>query len=419
MRIAMPSNAFLPHGRAGTEHYLGELVPALADLGHEDEIRAEVWHTLPVSSHAEAYAITRGTHQGVANTAVTVPAHALDSPRNPRMRRVARELLAELRPDVMHVHNLRGLSLSVLDAAREAGLPLLLTCHDFWFLCPTAILIQGGGAACTGPEDAAKCAACLRMDHELHGRPGSPPGLAAVRARAAAFAEAFAAMDLVLYPSEFSRRIHAAWLPAPRRAVVSPLGMRPIERRDRPASGETLRLAYLGGVTHFKGLDVALDALLELGPDAPVTLDIHGTANNPDYLAAMLDAARGRPGIVHHGGYAKADLPDILAGADAVVLPSRVESYSFVAREALSAGVPVIASDAGALPEAVRHQADGLIFPSEDHHALAACIRRLLDGRGQDRGLLERLREGIRPVRGIEDDAAALAERYARLAGRV
>ena len=72
-----------------------------------------------------------------------------------------------------------------------------------------------------------------------------------------------------------------------------------------------------------------------------------------------------------------------MADVDAVVVPSLVwETYSIVAREAMSLGIPVIASRIGALPEAIRDGENGLLFTPGSAQELAAILQMLDHDRG-------------------------------------
>jgi glycosyltransferase involved in cell wall biosynthesis len=77
--------------------------------------------------------------------------------------------------------------------------------------------------------------------------------------------------------------------------------------------------------------------------------------------------------------------------ADLLVVPSRSETYGMVVTEALAAGLPVLATTVGGIPEAVGRTARGvpaLLVPPEDRGALAAALARWLT----DAGLRHRLR---------------------------
>jgi len=81
---------------------------------------------------------------------------------------------------------------------------------------------------------------------------------------------------------------------------------------------------------------------------------------------------------------------------------------------AFAAGVPVVATDLGGLSEVVEHGRNGLLFPLEDAAALARCLQRL----AREPGLPGRLREGIRPVKTVQENAEELRALYNDLVQR-
>jgi GT2 family glycosyltransferase len=90
---------------------------------------------------------------------------------------------------------------------------------------------------------------------------------------------------------------------------------------------------------------------------------------------------------------------------------SDFENYPLVAREALMLGVPVIASRAGGLPEIIQHGKNGLLFPPGDAGALRRQVTRVL----RQPDLLNRLRQGIAPVKTMAAEAGELLELYRSL----
>ena len=116
---------------------------------------------------------------------------------------------------------------------------------------------------------------------------------------------------------------------------------------------------------------------------------------------------------VHWGGvYDRAELQSILAAHDVLVLPVIwEETYSVVIREALQAGLPVIAARRGALPEIIEDGRNGLLFEPENAADLRRCLRRLLD----EPGLLARLE----PDRFVWRDADAYAQDVERMYAQV
>ena len=103
--------------------------------------------------------------------------------------------------------------------------------------------------------------------------------------------------------------------------------------------------------------------------------------------------------------YAPDELSTILARHDVLVVPSICEeTFSLVTREALQAGLPVIAARRGALPEVIQDGVNGLLFEPENAHDLRRCLERLRT----DTRLREQLRPAATPIR----DPAGLRPGY-------
>jgi D-inositol-3-phosphate glycosyltransferase len=109
-----------------------------------------------------------------------------------------------------------------------------------------------------------------------------------------------------------------------------------------------------------------------------------------------LDALRRELGVAEQvsflGARPQEQLPALFAAADVVAVPSHYESFGMVALEAMASGAVVAASNAGGLALTVEDGRSGLLFPPDDHVALAGQIARLLD----DPGLAAALRSGAR-----------------------
>jgi len=102
-------------------------------------------------------------------------------------------------------------------------------------------------------------------------------------------------------------------------------------------------------------------------------------------------------------------VPAVLAHADLLVLPSLYEELGTVLLEAMQAGLPVVASKTGGIPEVIEDGVNGLLVPPGEPEALARAIDRLL----ADRDLARRLSEGAQQ-RAKDYDCEVLAERILR-----
>ena len=71
------------------------------------------------------------------------------------------QILDAFRIDMIHIHHLYGISFDVLDVADSRNIPVILTLHDFYFVCPTIKLLDSDEQVCIGKESPEKCAQCL------------------------------------------------------------------------------------------------------------------------------------------------------------------------------------------------------------------------------------------------------------------
>jgi glycosyltransferase involved in cell wall biosynthesis len=172
-------------------------------------------------------------------------------------------------------------------------------------------------------------------------------------------------------------------------------------------------VGFLGRLDPPKGIEDLLYAASEL--NASVAVVGAPWAGDEAYVASLEALAEEQaPGRVHFAG----PLPDpwqALAGMDVLAVPSRMEPFGRVAAEAQLAGVPVVAADAGGLPDAVSDDVDGLLVPVGDVPALTVALRRILE----DADLRRRLAAaGLESAKRFapERHASRIAELYTDLA---
>jgi glycosyltransferase involved in cell wall biosynthesis len=189
--------------------------------------------------------------------------------------------------------------------------------------------------------------------------------------------------DAIVTPSEYTKsliqqfgvtadRIHVCSLGAPRWRT---LGSRP----NLPEAGCIL---FMGTLEPRKNIGVLLDAYERLLAHRPQVPELVLAGGATEEAAPWLERIRRPPlaGHVRHVGYVEDPERESWYGrARVVVLPSLDEGFGLPALEAMSAGVPVVASNRGALPE-VTGGAAPLIDPA-DPESLAAAIERLLADR--------------------------------------
>ncbi|MEA5593446.1 glycosyltransferase family 4 protein [Rivularia sp. UHCC 0363] len=139
---------------------------------------------------------------------------------------------------------------------------------------------------------------------------------------------------------------------------------------------------HIGRLCKSKGQHLLLQAaanLQQLGQEAVYLIVGKDLEQNGAYLDYLKDMAQelGINNSVHFLGH-RSDIPQLLALSDLLVLPSYTEGLPLVILEAMAAGLPVIATPVGGIPEVVIHQETGLLVPVGDVQALVNAMLKLL-----------------------------------------
>lgn len=156
---------------------------------------------------------------------------------------------------------------------------------------------------------------------------------------------------------------------------------KPCDReRACAALGVPLEARLIGVVAQLiprKGHRFLIEVLPPLSAEFPELRVVFFGRGPEEQRLRSLAAAGGLEGQVLFAGF-RTDLPDILPCLELLVHPAILEGLGVSLLQASSAGVPIVASNAGGIPEAVRDGVNGLLVPPSDATALGAAIARLL-----------------------------------------
>ena len=294
-----------------------------------------------------------------------------------------RALLAEIQPDIVHAHNIyHHLSPAILPVLKEAGLPVVVTLHDLKIACPAYRMLNDSGICekCKGGKNY----------HVLTNRciKGSTVGSAVIMAESYLhqwLGSYRKHVDRFIVPSRFYRDKFVEWgWPAEQFAYV-PNFVDVDQFKPHNEAGEYF--FYFGRLSFEKGVGTLVKAALESG----VKLKIAGTGPDGD---ALRDLAKGADNIEFLGFLRGDPLHEAIGHARAVVLPSEwYENAPISVMESCAMARPVIGADIGGIPELIRQDETGFVFPSGDAAALAAIMRDVVamdDARLVDMGLAAR-----------------------------
>ena len=419
MRVLVVSSGLRPQRFGGLPSHVEDLLDSLAQRGVDARYLNAAGQGRP------------GTRLRVRNDR-RWPSWDLDSPRahtrhwtgtreplaqldpDPPLRRAVLKLFRKWRPDLVHFHELTAIPAGLLPEIAQLGIRTVFSAADYFVLCPTLRLHRPDGTFCSLRPDALDCNHCSttarhnahlqweaagdrlfsrlipvrntfrRLVRRLESRIPPPPQEHYTRRRLG-FEDALAAVDRVLITSRaqeaiFRERSGGHWRLHFLQRSRSTIRLRPIDARKAAVIPGQLTFVALNIVNPAKGLALLEESFATLAADGvPVHLILYGLEPGT------------RPGIDCRGPYRDEDLDCILAEADFGILPSLwPEAFGYVGPEMLCRGLPVIASDRGAMPDYVRHESNGLLFDPKVPGALAEAIRRLAN----DSSLRQRLWTG-------------------------
>jgi glycosyltransferase involved in cell wall biosynthesis len=379
VRIAWLVHQYPPRHIGGTELYTHGLARRARAEGHDVLVIAAHEHPSPdLADHG----VREAEHEGVrvvevAHNLSLAPSVARWEHDNPHVAAMVADVLRRFAPDVVHLTHAMKLGAGVLDVCGALRIPVVVTLSDYWFLCPRHTLFTHENRLCAGPSDPGECFRCARDLHELE---DTPQERLAVAERPDRLLAALAGQARIVALSRFQRDLFVRHGVAEEDIELIPHGIEPggLRPTQPAAPRQRPRLVFVGSLVEHKGPHVAVEALSR-APELDDELVLHGPARPGDrYAQHLAEAALRDPRVRLAGPFAPERFGDVLAGADALLLPAQwYENDPLVVKAALHVGVPVLVSRLGTLAELVRDGRDGWTVAHDDVDAWTEALRRV------------------------------------------
>jgi glycosyltransferase involved in cell wall biosynthesis len=313
--------------------------------------------------------------------------HPLREVDDPPIAEAFAQTLDRVQPDVVHFHNLHNLGVSLVDETAVRGIPTLFSTHNYWLVDPRNYLFEADLELSHGPADGGRATAASVGSNDAEGYAVRRTEL---RERFGLKVDRCLAVSRAVARTLEASGFDPAQMTVLRQAMPEDTDTWEKLGRDRAPGrqGETLVVGFVGSAYPHKGPQLLVEAAQSV--DCPIEVRIHGEIQ-PDFARRLLSLDT--RGVVRLcGAYAHAELPGILAGLDAAVIPSLWwDCAPLVVAECLAGRVPVVASRMGGMTDFVEHEVNGLLFDGRSAPALAEALTRL----GTEDGLVERLQAQI------------------------
>lgn len=323
-----------------------------------------------------------------------------------------RELLEDVQPDVLHIHCYQGIHREFFDAAKQLGIRMVYTTHDYYPMCLRCTFIDAWGTDCKEGPSPERCAACnsrfgmsyrksrvmqshiyANLKDSVFMRKLGMKAKSAMTADAGSDASISAAMpaecaseykdlldynegifslfDLALANSSMTMELFKRFNPSAKYELlpITHSGLtRDQAKKDAPrVSGEPLHIGYFGGRKAYKGFDILMEACSMLkSTGLPFEINLYGD----EYGELPHDLPCHEVGRID-----PADMINAMQSNDVVVVPSVYrETFGFIVLEALCAGIEVVCSDAVGAKDLIERRD---IFPSGSVRDLSEILARI------------------------------------------
>lgn len=446
MKILLTVHQFFPEFYAGTEVLTFEVAKELLRRGHQVTVFAGYPRDTALS---DADAFDEYVIEGIS---VHRYHHAYERKEgqssvveqqydNPAAIEYFSELMADVKPDLVHFFHLSRLSTGLIDVVKAHGIAGFITLTDFWMICPTSQLLLNSGRCCDGPLPyAGNCAKHMAQRNQfkdiadlvdrvpdrifdlavLLAQPlGWIPSpligdIRALAKRKAVNVERLNALNRIISPTTLMTKTMIENGVSEDRIVqrsygISVSGFEASKARKR--ADRDLVVGFIGSLSPHKGCHVLIEAFSGLPEAASAQLKIYGNGDEfPDYMAALRASAQGQTAIAFCGVFPNAQIAQVLADIDVLVVPSVwFENAPLVVYSAIAAKCPVIASDYPGLSEVIHHGENGLLFESGNSQALQSHIEQLI----HSPDLLDQLSANCRPPKSVRNHVDELLQIYA------
>lgn len=309
--------------------------------------------------------------------------------RSERFAELYRRILENFGVDCVHIHHTKGLSLELFYEAAQKGIPVLATIHDYYYLCPSADMINNQNELCIGKENGETCSACLRA------RMGIIESLPYIEIWRREHLEALMHAETIFVPSNSTKRIVSDYFKELQdKIIVIGHGSHALESlQDLPErkGKKTFNVGFLGGINAAKGYHTVIE-MIKKG-DKNIRWHLFGLFERND------PAVERKKNFINVGKYRREELPQLLRKYEIdliCILPICSETFCYTVSEAVMCDVPVIVTDVGALGDRVREMDCGWVVPS------GASAKDVLDviTRLKDHG--EEYQQKLQKVRNIQ-----------------
>lgn len=363
MKVIQISTGFDISYNGGITNYVRSISDSLIDAGHDvtvihskDNGNKNIYrfNTISINTQMQSFGLTSVVSNGdIAKL---------------------EKIIKNENPDIIHVHMMIDLPMKVLDMFRKHA-KLVISLHDYYYICNRIVLLKSDGSNCVGSNENRDCNSCIQRSEAIQNRylrfiskklknifsKDSFKPSSGHHERFVIGKKMFKEANLLIAVSNRVREIYQNNGYVNDNFVVNHIGNYTAEDdfrmlfkgREVKEINDKIKFGFMGSLTHHKGANI----LIELAKNTQHEFHIYGRV-----APNVLEEIKTITNIIYHGEYKHTDLPSILKNIDfGLVLPVWEDNAPQVIFEFLNAGIPILGTRMGGLPDFINDN-NGKLF---------------------------------------------------------
>jgi glycosyltransferase involved in cell wall biosynthesis len=371
------------------------------------------------------------------------------------------EFINKYKPEVIHIHEIFGFTSQIIEVAKKKNIKVIVTVHEYWWLCPHRVMVDYNKKICDGPSDINKCSNCV---NKINFKPQSK--LKIIVRKKIKFIHKFYlkflkskikpevnsinleyenniekdlsktslskelknrlkenikylnSTDLIIGVSTNVKEILTQYGVNHNKIIVNHIGSlianNKIEHYKK-IHPNNLIFGFIGGVGYYKGVHQMVEAylMLPLEYQNKSKLFIYGKADDlyKKSIEEMIHKHDSiyKSSISFFGSFKPDDLTNITNTIDISILPSLcADTAPQTIFESFNAGLPIIAPSIGGFPDFISNEVNGLLYEKASICDLMNKIKQIID----KPELIEKFRTNIIKTKTLEENTRELMKIY-------
>ena len=408
LNILFVSHNFPPEHFAGVENYTYQLAKGMAKYGHQVSV---FYPNIRFGQDKVKLEKSKYDNLTIYKIFVKNNNDIISHIKNHEIEELFSNLINKNIFDIIHFqHTYHYLPFSLIEIAKDKKIPVCITLHDFWFMClRTHMFIENKKKICSGPESAEKCVKCVFEDTTIYMEKERCQALTKLlEYRCKYIRKLFKEVDIIAAPSQYLFYKYTSYNLGLNNIEILPLGIKPVEICRRNNNRNNINFGYIGSIQKLKNIEYLVDEFVTLKGNSKLIIRGNGLKKSIEELKSKIKFF---DNIDYKGPYSPTELPQILSEFDVLIVPSYIENYPLVVREALSAKIPVIASNVGGIPEIITHMENGILFNPKIKGELKKHLINIV----RKPELIKNLKKNIKVPKTINEEVKEWEEKYLRL----